>query len=157
MTMPRCPYCDAQGLKHLAAKKAGPCLIIYCSQCGAIHGIMPDTKPEAGQKSVGKQTPAAAPAQNHRPKPAFLAELGYIDLSTKEPYSPEKMAARVRAAGRGYGTQYMRIAVDDGPPICLHCQVDMEPETIPVGYPNTGTKVWVCPNYAYCKQWELAE
>jgi len=160
----RCPHCQAKGMKQLAARKAGPYSIIYCRQCGAIHGVVPDvetlpasrqSQPEPAEDSPDNTN--AALVRRQPGEPSFLARLGHADLSAKEPYSPEKMAARVRAAGRGHGTSYLRVAVDLGPPLCSRCKVDMQPQTIPAGYPNAGRKVWVCPNFGRCQQWELAE
>jgi hypothetical protein len=186
MTAPRCPHCNATGLKYLAAQEVGLYTIVYCSQCGAIHGVVPQVQKRkvASQATSSPQTssppkkqqspsakvepvkstvaapvapkPAQAKLEDHN-RPAFLQEIGYADLSKKVPYSPEKMASRMRAAGRGHSTQYMRIAVDEGPPVCLHCKIEMKGLIIPAGYPNKGAKVWVCPNYDNCKQWELAE
>ena len=186
MTTPRCPHCNATGLKYLAAHEVGLYTIVYCSQCGAIHGVVPRVqKPKAAPRGTTSSQTSSPPQKQQSPsikvetakarveeldatkplpvKPkepkrsAILEEIGQADLSKKVVYSPEKMASRMRAAGRGHSTQYMRIAVDEGPPVCLDCKIEMKGMTIPAGYPNQGVRIWICPNYAECKQWELAE
>lgn len=86
----------------------------------------------------------------------FLVELGSADLSGKTPYSPQKMAAIMRATGLGRGTMYRHIAVDEGPPFCLKHKVEMDQFTIPAGHKNAGIKVWICPRYD-CREWELVD
>jgi hypothetical protein len=192
MADPRCPYCNTQGIKHLAAKQIGHYTLVYCGQCGAIYGVVPlppaqapadrpDEAPkavssaaaapaEARPKAVSPSAapPAAAPKPDLAPGPPapkdpdteklLLQEVGQADLSTKEPLSPERMQAKLHAL-RTFrpGTQYMRIAYDDGPPCCPHHQLEMVQFTIPEGYQNAGRKIWRCPQYKECKQWELAE
>jgi hypothetical protein len=157
MAIPHCPYCYVEGLKYLAAKDAGAYSIIYCNQCGAIHGIVPKAQQAKVRQPASTRKPTECASGQPKREPTFLADIGYADLSGKVPYSPEKMAARMRAFGRGHGTQFMRIAVDNGPPVCMQCKVDMQSAVIPDGYPNAGQKIWVCPNYDECRRWELAE
>jgi len=156
----------------LSVQRTGSFSVVCCGHCGAIHGVIPNA---AGPADAPAPTPtgAAAPpassgktsavhstvASKPRAKKTHpvLAELGNLDLTGKLPYSAEKIAARMRAAGGGVGSHYMQIAMDDGPPVCIHCKIEMKKIVIPPGLPNSGTKMWVCPNYWQCKQWELAE
>lgn len=188
MTTPRCPFCSAQGINQIEAKTVGYYGIIYCKQCGAIHGVVPvpakptsesasttaAAKPQVemlpadqtgrrkeGTSGTSKAVPVPAPQKvvvdSRRVEEPYWAELGSVDLSGKMVYSPEKMVARMRAMGQSQGTQYRRVAIDSGPPICVQCREEMKAVSIPAGYPNEGTRVWVCPNYRQCKQWERAE
>jgi hypothetical protein len=184
MTTPRCPFCNAQGINQIEAKTVGYYGIIYCKQCGAIHGVVPvpakpatettgttiKVKPQVEvspggesdrQKECLKTAPIAATAKavtdTRRAGEPEWVELGFVDLRDKAVYSPEKIAARMRAMGQMQGTQYRRVAIDSGPPICVQCREEMKEVSIPAGYPNEGERIWVCPNYRRCKQWERAE
>lgn len=131
--------------------------MVYCDQCGAIYGVVPvviKSPPLEGQKhpSSEQPTPKEPPVPTNNP----LDEIGHADLSQKIPYDPKKMAARFRATG-SKGTLYRQIAIDDGPPYCLTCRVEMVKMTIPPPYPNEGAVIWICPNFEDCKQWELAD
>jgi hypothetical protein len=67
MTTPRCPYCNAQGIAHLQVKIVGVFVLVYCGQCGAIHGIIPAPQqvPE-----ISPPERAAVPAEvQPRPEP----------------------------------------------------------------------------------------
>jgi len=170
MPRPRCPYCNAQGLKNITAHNTGPYAVVCCAQCGAIHGVVPviptpKKKPEKKQKTVAAE-PAPSKKQQTVKKdnkdlliykvPNLLDHVGYADLSQKIPYNPQKMAARMKAAGLNQGTQYMHIASEMGPPICPEHKDDMLNVTIPAEYPNAGATVWVCPQVG-CEEWELAD
>lgn len=61
---PRCPTCDAQGIKHLANHNLGQYILVYCGQCGAIYGVVPNlaalqTQPPS---PPAVEVPAPAPA-----------------------------------------------------------------------------------------------
>jgi len=163
MTSPRCPYCNAQGVKNLAHQSVGLYGIVYCRACGAIHGVvpLPPVEKPKGQAVKSESLPhRPAPPKTSlpvMPEPVYLADLGDKDLSEKVPYSPEQMAARLKAAGRVAGSQYLRVAVEDGPPVCLQCQLEMESVQVPAGYRNAGVQLWICPRYEQCRQWEWTE
>ena len=149
MTTPRCPYCNAQGLQHLAVHQAELFTLVYCSSCGAIHGVMPP-QPTA-QPSPAEEQAASPPPER------FPEQIGNANLSTKQPYSPERIAATMRAACMTHGSRYLQIAIDDGPPCCSRHKIEMKERIVPVGYRNAGAKVWICPQFEECQQWELAE
>ena len=87
----------------------------------------------------------------------ILAEVGEADLSAREPVTPERMQAKMRAAQLFRpGTQYMRVAYDTGPPLCPEHNLEMEEYTILEGCTNAGRKIWPCPRYEECHKWELA-
>jgi len=87
----------------------------------------------------------------------ILVEVGEADLSAKEPVSPERIQAKMRAAHLFRpGTRYMRVAYDTGPPLCPEHHLEMEEYTIPEGCTNGGRKIWHCPRYGECHRWELA-
>ncbi len=163
MTTPRCPYCNAQGIKNLAHQAVELYGIVYCRACGAIHGVVPLPPAQKPETRVVQPEPLphhSAPSDvviPERQDPVYLVELGNKDLSEKVPYSPEHMAARLRAAGRTAGRQYLRVAVEDGPPVCLQCKMEMEPVRVPTGYQNAGVQLWICPHYEQCRQWEWTE
>lgn len=155
MVTPRCPYCNTQGLKHLAVYRTGAFAVVYCDQCGAIHGVVPIRSHPVEQKQHSLEPKPETPPD---PAPGGpLADIGQADLTDKLPYSPEKMANRLKAAGLGRGTAYLQFAIDEGPPLCLQHRIEMEKITIPPGYKNAGKVFWVCPQYDECQEWELAE
>lgn len=147
---PRCPFCNAHGLSCLANQPVGAYLIVYCGQCGAIHGIIPSPK------SPGRPRGEKEPRKSQPAKTVFEI-IGRADVTNKQPYSPQKLAERARAASLNRGTMYMQITHDDGPPVCPHHKIDMKQMTVPAGYPNSGLKVWVCPQFEDCKEWELVD
>jgi hypothetical protein len=113
----------------------------------------------AGNKDAGKTfwvCPRVTECRYYReisPKPTdldihqlILAEVGEADLSNKEPISPERMQAKMRAARLFRpGTRYQRVAYDTGPPLCPEHNLEMEEYTLPEGCPNGGLKIWHCP------------
>lgn len=87
----------------------------------------------------------------------ILAEVGEADLSNREPASPERMQAKMRAARLFRpGTRYIRVAYDAGPPLCPEHHLEMEPYTLPESCANAGRKIWHCPRFGECHRWELA-
>lgn len=94
---------------------------------------------------------------SHQAVPDPLAEIGNADLSQKQPYDPAAMVNRMRAAGLSRSSRYLQIAIDAGPPCCPQHKLDMVKATVPAGYKNAGRKVWLCPKYQSCQQWELVE
>ena len=162
MATPRCPYCNTQGIGHVALQRLELFGLVYCSKCGAIYGVipLPLTPKKAESPKVTQQEPPAPPPVITTPKPpptGSLDEIGNADLSQKAPYDPVQLANRVRAAGASRGSRYLHIAVDDGPPLCTYHKVEMVKTTIPGGYKNAGQEVWLCPDYKNCHQWELAK
>lgn len=155
--IPRCPHCNAHGIKHLANHVVGAYMVVFCSKCGAIFGVIPVPQPKKQATAAPQKTePETEPNCYTTMAAAFVAEIGHTDLSQKTPYSPHTIAARLKAAQYGRGTLYRQIAVDDGPPRCLIHHLDMVKIKIPPQYPNGGRLVWVCREPG-CKEWELAE
>lgn len=163
---PRCPHCNAQGINHLAHRLLGGYVLVYCGQCGAIYGVVPappqkqQPPPPISQsapnnKSSQPATLVNAPERIKLFKP-MLDHLGQVDLTGRQPYSPQSIAARLKAAGYNRATAYRQIAIEDGPPCCPNHHSDMVLISIPAGYPNSGRKVWVCTAPG-CRNWELAE
>lgn len=96
MSEPRCPFCNAQGVKNIASKHLGPALLLYCGPCGAIHGVVPTPK-QAPPVTVASEAPASTtPSARPRPKkftdpvlppepyPHVFGELKKKDLSSSE-------------------------------------------------------------------------
>lgn len=156
MTSPRCPYCNAQGIKHLAAHKAGYFTIVYCGRCGAIYGVVPNPPqpPPTGQESPAS---AAPPTEVPRPSPLDTNPL-ILKTAGETGLDPEQAQAYMQAMHSLYpSTRYRRVIYDPSPPQCPQCRVAMELWTIPEGYKNAGRQVWRCPNSRRCRQWQLAE
>jgi hypothetical protein len=80
-----------------------------------------------------------------------LIEIGNANLEVKKAQYEAEMSRRINMGRRG-GTLYQTIALDDGPPYCLACERDMEPQQVPPGYKNSGKMIWLCPNR--CGAWE---
>jgi len=60
MATPRCPFCNAQGINQIEAKSLGPVLLLYCKNCGAIHGVIqspPVPHPPVKDEPVIQQKP----------------------------------------------------------------------------------------------------
>lgn len=141
MTTPRCPYCNAQGLKHLEAKPVGAFTVVSCGQCGAIHGIIP---------KVDKEPPP-------KEKASFfdkLAHLGEVEMPPPVLYTPEQLAHKIQR--HKSPSTNRKVVVSSMQPLCQIHQRPMEKTTIPSGYKNAGRQVWVCP-YPDCQEWNLVE
>lgn len=105
MTVPRCPFCNAQGLDKLAAKTLGYFSLIYCGQCGAIHGVvpLPPKKPKTKQQARPVATTEQAPASPPAPPLTSPPE------KEKTPPSPEEEALSyyTRPGQHGFYTRMM--------------------------------------------------
>lgn len=165
MTRPRCPHCYAQGLKYLSIQKVSSFTLVYCGNCGAIHGIIPSSpqrpsKPTSEPSRTFPSSPATAPTT---PPPGtefddLLATVGNADMPSEKPLIASQVQAKLNAMRMvGSGSRYLRVASYDGPPACPHHKTDMQEFIIPGGYKNAGLKLWVCPHYADCRQWEVAD
>ena len=57
---PRCPWCNASGLNHIAIKKLGGVAVVHCGQCGAVYGVtpLPETNPTPPAPASDKTAPA---------------------------------------------------------------------------------------------------
>ena len=94
---PRCPYCNAQGVQHIAARPLSTAVVIYCSQCGAIFGVVPN-QPEPKRGLLKNPANIAIPGEaSAPPKPAMTAD---------EPKKPGRSAIDYNF---GRGTRYMII------------------------------------------------
>jgi hypothetical protein len=149
---PRCPYCNATGLKHLAIQEVGPITLVYCGQCGAIHGVLP--RPPAQSSELARE---ARPAKNDEPAPPpkfdILAHLSQVELPPPRLYSPEQLAGMARYSSNP--TSQRRIVVTSHQPTCQIHHTPMQKQTIPSG-PNAGRQVWVCPQQP-CQEWHMVD
>jgi len=161
---PRCPFCNTTGLQEIATQQLpNRVVIVYCRQCGAIHGVIPPliapVRPNH-QETDQPPTPSPTPSPSTTPKQVTsnpIDEIGNADLTNKVPYSAERIADAMKSARFSHQTRYLKVAIEDGPPCCTRHKVEMKKITIPKEYMNAGRKVWVCPKYEVCKEWELAE
>lgn len=156
----RCPWCDAAGIDQVSIAALGKGWVVAaCRGCGALHGLTPliESKSAKGPKQHGQ--PKAEPAASTPPVPSsnpfgtmqVLIEIGNANLEVKKAQYEAEMSRRINMGRRG-GTLYQTIALDDGPPYCLACERDMEPQQVPPGYKNSGKMIWLCPNR--CGAWE---
>ena len=148
---PRCPYCNATGLKHLAIQEVGPITLVYCGQCGAIHGVLP--RPQAQSPEVAIRSPSPEVAIEAPPRFDILAHLSQVELPPPRLYSPEQLAGMARYSSNP--TSQRRIIVTNRQPTCQIHHTPMQKQTIPSG-PNAGRQVWVCPQQP-CQEWQLIE
>lgn len=180
MISPRCPYCNAQGVKHIAAKQLGHFSLIFCGQCGAIYGVVP--APASGKQAPVEKpvaAPAAAPPEAVPPpvlpplKPVppcpepdgidpanwqgILERFGNADLPRLNGPTPRQIQMEMKAVFARSGTRYRHIVIDDGPPMCLHHWIEMKKITVPRGYKNTALQLWVCPRHLECRRWAMVE
>lgn len=166
---PRCPFCNAQGVNHIASKVMGSFALIFCGQCGAVYGVVP--KPQQPEKTpptqvVVRPVSQAPPPAKKQKKPDDTHSLGNLsvspalklageaNLSEVIPYS--QVATRMKLSAMNHGTLYNQVAEPDGPPICPTHKFDLIKIVIPQPYKNAGYKVWLCP-HGGCDQWRLAE
>ena len=176
MTTPRCPYCNTQGLKHLACQQVNHFLLVYCGQCGAIYGVVPSapapTQPQQQRQDqspplpdlppavepTSKPAPAPEPelrpdpAPNIPPPPGLLGLAGNTDINLA-PISPDDARQRIKMVsmfGPG-GQRFINVMGETG--TCPTCNQAMVRLTIPQGYPNSGRTIFYCPNYDECGQW----
>lgn len=117
MAIPRCPYCNAQGVNQLEAKVVGFFVLVFCKGCGAIHGVVPKPVSEQPPATVttpepelnlhpipGKQKPQPPKAKKQNPQPVNKASR----------LKPEEAQARAAAGLSPKGTMYRIIRnVDD--------------------------------------------
>ncbi|MBN1220152.1 MAG: hypothetical protein JXM69_14590, partial [Anaerolineae bacterium] len=161
MATPRCPYCNAQGLKYLDFRSVGPVSVIFCAQCGAIHGIITLPKPnknEILEKQIQEPTSPPAP-ESKLPQPAtapktppgLLALAGNTEISLA-PISPDDARQRIKMVSMFHGGQkHINVLGETG--ICPTCNCEMVKMVIPDGYENSGQTIYYCPNYDECGQW----
>lgn len=158
MTTPRCPYCNAQGLSFIKSQKSGPFRVIFCGQCGAIHGVLP-----AGREPVTKlghteaviKTPPPTPteAPNHPPRETKtpLAEPP-IQAPEQPKAKPPNRITKDKVGAMVAGGGYFALALL--PPLCPKCNIEMEKFTVPEGHQEAGQEFWRCPNFQTCRQWQ---
>lgn len=165
---PRCPHCNANGMSILAAKPVGQFSIVFCSNCGAMFGVVPVIVSESSKK---QSCPTASEKSKddtftHPIKPAkpendtrklVLMTVVNANLDEMQPYTPERMQAKIQMMRHLYPSTNYRVVVDDGPPFCPQHNADMVELTIPAGLRHAGHKIWYCPNFIECGSWELAE
>jgi len=84
--------------------------------------------------------------------PQFL-EMAEGDLVAKRQQYEAQLSVRAQQA-RKSSSNYFIVQIDEGPPYCLTCEVNMEEVLIPEGYKNSGQVVWVCPKQ--CGNWEAS-
>lgn len=155
MMLPRCPHCHAQGLDYVALEELETVTLVYCQECGAIHGAVPCPQPPLD--SLGLDIERLFPVEEAVPAshPCHpLAQLGNADLSVKEPLSAQQVQEKMSLMHLYTpGSRYMHMVYDDGPPHCLTHKIEMRELVIPAGYLNAGRRLWVCPNYEECQSW----
>jgi hypothetical protein len=83
---PRCPFCNTVGISQVEAQPIGPILLIFCKNCGAIHGAIPNPKPPEDVLSSPNRAPVSLPL---KPKPAPIP----APAPTPGQMTPERMAA----------------------------------------------------------------
>ena len=124
---PRCPHCNAQGVKHITAKTLGNAVIIFCGKCGAIFGVVPGqtstpkAQPEKTEGLLPKKKPFKPekivyggtkgmpdPIPHRKPGPDPIPHVGIVDNET-DALSPEQASAMLLHHQRyGSSTNYMK-------------------------------------------------
>lgn len=160
MTGIRCPFCNAQGLDHLQVEGVKSFQVVYCGQCGAIHGVLP--LPIEGQKRLSRQaeTTLAEPLKQapEQPTPAIVepqkspAVTDQSQQAVEPPHHPaKKPLTKERIGLMASAVGFYTMAFD--PPLCPTCKIDMVEEKVPEGHKEAGQSFWKCPNFQTCKQW----
>lgn len=158
--IPRCPYCNAQGLEHLATHHTENFTVVYCGQCGAIYGVLavPQGNPDSissTQESEPEPSPVkpAPAATDPRPRPpaGLLALAGSTDISLA-PISPDDARQRLKMVSL-FRERQRTVNVVGETGFCPTCNREMVKMAIPEGYKNSGQIIYYCPNYEQCGQW----
>lgn len=151
MTNIRCPFCNAQGLDHLQVECVKSFQVVYCGQCGAIHGVLPLAAIQRQEETA--LTEAPKPAQE-QPTPAIVEPQKSPDIQpavepprhpVKKPLTKDQIGLMASAVG------FYTMAFD--PPLCPTCKIDMVEEKVPEGHKEAGQSFWKCPNFQTCRQW----
>lgn len=156
MSTPRCPFCNTPGLDRLKIEVvSGQCRVVYCGQCGTIHGVLPldPTAPEP--KPAKFFVPAPPPKRTEPPPPTPKPPPA---PPPPEPPKPpprqvEKPLENRDRIGAMFHTRgmYQEMAFDA--PLCPTCKIEMVEEKVPEGHKEAGQSFWKCPNFNACKQW----
>lgn len=175
---PRCPYCNAQGLAHLAQRDLGLYLLVYCRQCGAIYGVVPKPttpSPAAETPTAVKPTapvtsppPVAPPPEVARPTPPPPKAVRTLQPPPMPPQHAALNAADLIRVISEYAGQRVSLSPTqlehiyrhatrlDGPtaPRCEQHQRRLVRLTVPPDAPRAGARLWVCAGYAECRCWQ---
>ncbi|MDM8521382.1 hypothetical protein QUF64_15150 [Anaerolineales bacterium HSG6] len=134
---------------------------IPSSNCPKCHQELRNMRIPKGHKGAGRKVWVCASCQYWRYDSTVgqstssdyhpvVILIGHADLAQRRVDYERKINARM-AMGRG-NTNYVQVAMDDGPPYCENCKVDMVKSTVPPDLPNSGKVVWFCPQR--CGNWE---
>lgn len=149
MSTPRCPFCNTQGLERLKIEVvSGQCRVVYCGQCGTIHGVLPldPTLPEP--KPAKFFVPAPPPKRPDPPSPEPPPE-----KQKPPPRQAEKSLENRDRIGAMFHTRGMYQGMAFDAPLCPTCKIEMVEEKVPEGHKEAGQSFWKCPNFNACKQW----
>jgi len=164
---PRCPTCDAQGIKHLANHNLGQYILVYCGQCGAIYGVVPNLAGLQHQHPYPPVTEVPAPAPFKlaplpdppppAPNDAPEEKAQYPDFTVADlnRIVSVYIGGRVSLAADQLEFVYRTLGRIDDPtaPMCPKHKQRLVRLTIPRGLPRADDRVWVCPAYADCRHW----
>lgn len=71
--LPRCSHCNASGLDFLKVQRLSECVVVYCSNCGAVVGARPMLRPTSDTRPsqpIARVKPPAEPTPLIQPLPA---------------------------------------------------------------------------------------
>lgn len=158
MATPRCPFCNTPGLDRLKIEVvSGQFRVIYCAQCGAIHGILPLGRQPAESPPQPKPAkffvPAPPPPKAEAPKPAPEQPPTSKPEPPKPTPRPAKKGLDKEQIGAMFHVKGMWQAMAFDAPLCPTCKIEMVEEKVPEGYTEAGQSFWKCPNFNTCKQW----
>ena len=152
---PRCPFCNAQGVNHIASKVMGSFALIFCGQCGAVYGVVP--KPQQPEKTPPTQV-VVRPVKEPAPK---------VSRTLETPVMPPQHVALTagdvaRAISDYVGKKiplsptqvehvYRNASNDERSPLCPEHQTRMVKLTVPADVPKAGDTFWVCSHYSQCR------
>lgn len=112
----RCGFCNAQGINQLEAQVFGFYSVIFCRQCGAIHGIVPAPPARPDAKAEAPE-PVEPPQQPEPPFDFRAIEIENIEVE-KPKTEPKLTPARAQGMMSYYiqpgSTNYRIIRKDNG-------------------------------------------
>lgn len=155
MTTPRCPFCNAQGLDLLKVEQTTSFQVVYCGQCGAIHGIWPLVAAPTETAKYPPQVTKTALTEPQKQARAIPAQ--YDDLTVTE---LEEVVSNF--IGRSHITlsaeqiaQLFVVADNQAvSPFCSQHKNPMVKLIIPDGLSKDGQSIWICRQYRTCHQWQ---
>ena len=175
--VPRCPYCNVTGLKKVSTRKvSSKAVLVYCSNCNAVHGVVPLTfkqpelPPQPEQPELTPQKAELPQFVPHLIKPKekiksndqyvqsvalTIPQLAYILKHVIN--RPHHQPVQLTTAQAAYMTSQTKPTTFTRVPYCPHHWQQMIRLIIPKDFLGADKPFWACPEFQSCKHWEWEE